>query len=218
MQTFFAQERISNPATQAHLAERTFSGAAAVWIAEHRKLRPKLLLSWSQLKELVKMEQLPDIDAGAAFRKWNALTYDGDIEAYIKKVAELRLSHPISPRDSYICGAQPLSSSLAAKIQSLTRRSDMTPPEWEEMLRVYVLKREEEGRPVGAKKTSPCTTCSSGRGRGTFCGAETPLRCPIWMGRRRMDGNAICHHCVHPSRILITKNRERSSPLLYLWS
>ena len=152
VQTFFAQERVTNSATQAHLAERTFSGPAAVWMAEHRKMRPRLLLSWSQLKELVKMEQLPDIDAGASFRKWNALTYDGDIEAYLKKVAELRLSHPLSPRDSYICGAQPLSASLAAKIQSLTRRMDMTPPEWEEMLRVFVLRQEEDGRPVVAKK------------------------------------------------------------------
>ena len=144
----FYASGVNNSATRAWLAQNTFADAANVWWVSHQCRRPRLTLSWMQLRELIQAELVPSVERGSANAAWADLTFDGGIDSFFSKVRNMSLYHPLPPKELQIMASRPFGAAFVERVRGTSAQHGMhglTIPQWEAMVRAYV--REQEAHP-----------------------------------------------------------------------
>ena len=103
------------------------------------------MLSWSQFRELIKAELVPDAVVGTVSEGWSDLRYNGDLTLYFEKVRQMMLYNPLPPMDAQIMASRPFGQVLVQRIRSTMAQRGVTalpPPEWEQVVRSYVYETE----------------------------------------------------------------------------
>ena len=144
----FYSSNINNNAIRAWLAQNSFAEAANVWWVAHQSRRPRLTLSWMQLRELIQTELVPAAEKGSANAAWADLTFDGKVDEYFTKVRAMSLYHPLSPKEVQIMASRPFGSLFVERVRGSTAQQGtrgLTIPQWEAMVKAYV--KEQEAHP-----------------------------------------------------------------------
>ena len=144
LQHFYSHE-YHNTALRFVLAEQTLISAASKWWVAHRALRSRIVLSWNQFRELIKMELVPEAALGTVSDTWSDLRYHGDLGLYFEKVRHLTQCSPIPPAETQLRASKPFGQVLVEKVRSTLAQRGLTslpPPEWEQIVRSYVYEVE----------------------------------------------------------------------------
>ena len=142
---FFNKEGIRNSCVRVYLAQETFSEEVSSWWGAHQNRRPHLSLSWAQFTELIKTELFPDIEDGTTDEKWADLRFDGDVEAYLKKVHQMSKYTAMPLKKLQVMAARPLGYGLTMQIKGACAAqgvAHLTTRDFEDIFRTYVINTE----------------------------------------------------------------------------
>ena len=145
---YFDHQFLENVAIQATMAALALQGEAAEWWMAHRRLNPRRCLSFAQLGELLRIELIPTAHAGVAEQQWSRLEYEGDLEAYFRKIRTLMSYSPLPGMSSHVMAARPFGRAFEDRIVALATNAGpqgLTHVQFEANLRAYV--QEMEARP-----------------------------------------------------------------------
>ena len=142
---YFHGNKVYNSALRAAMAVSTFGKKANAWWIAHTNLRPRLTLSWPQMRELIRTEMIPDAPLGGVNEGWLDLRYTGEPETYFEKVERLATITGAPPEEYQIMGAKPFGRVLVERIRSTLAergRTSLPPPEWEKIVRAHIYQVE----------------------------------------------------------------------------
>ena len=145
---FFYVNHITNSAVRAVLATIALTKNAGDWWIAHKSRREILTLSWSQLRELVQVELVPDAAKGLTSAAWADLTFDGNLDNYFLKVRKMSHVYPLPPRELQVMASRPFGSIFVERVRGASAQQGpmgITLPDWETMVKAYV--REQETNP-----------------------------------------------------------------------
>ena len=134
-----------NSALRFFLAKQTLAGSAIKWWTAHCALRPRIVLSWKQLMELIRTEMVPEVAFGTLNDQWANLRYHGNLDLYFEKVRRLTACCPISPAEVQTRASRPFGQMMVEKVHSaLAVRgiNSLPPTDWERLVRTHVYEVE----------------------------------------------------------------------------
>ena len=106
---------------------------------------PRLIVTYSQLLELLKCEIAPSAATSASGVAWCELTYDGDLEKFMTILTKLLLQYPLEPATACTMAARSFGKELQCCLSAMNamyKPNGMSIPEIKTQIRNFVIERE----------------------------------------------------------------------------
>ena len=155
LETFFEVWQVANSALKAQLATVTFVDNAQRWWSAHKRQRPNVALTFTQLCEWIARELVPTADPAHTALAWYQLRYRGDVEAYLSQLDNLLLHHPLDPRVSHTLAVQPFGQDAVERVLA---QDDARGPEGitmiqlKRMIRCFAQQEDERRKQFAARR------------------------------------------------------------------